>query len=47
LEVIKINSDISPKIAYHYSVTAEPEFVFCLYGDDFIRQIGVNYNGLV
>ena len=26
---------------------AEPEFVFCLYGDEVIRQIGPNYEGLV
>lgn len=46
LEVIKVDSDISPKIARHYSVRTEPEFVFCLYGDEVLRQIGPNYAGL-
>lgn len=35
------------KIARHYSVKAEPEFVFCLYGDEIVRQIGPNYDGLI
>ena len=26
---------------------AEPEFVFCFYGDEALRQIGPNYEGLV
>ena len=42
LEVIKIDSDTSPKIAKHYAVRNEPEFVFCLYGDEVVRQIGPN-----
>lgn len=32
ISVFKIDSDVSPKIAKHYGVKAEPEFVFCLYG---------------
>ena len=47
MQIIKVDSDVSPKIAKHYSVKAEPEFVFCLYGDQIIRQIGPNYDGLV
>ena len=43
LDVIRIDSDVCPKIAKHYSVKAEPEFVFCLYGDEVLRQIGANY----
>ena len=46
VEIIKVDSDISPKIAKHYGVKAEPEFVFCLWGDDVIRQLGANYEGL-
>lgn len=46
LEVIQIDTDEAPKIANHYRVKAEPEFVFCLYGDEAVRQIGLNYNGL-
>ena len=46
LEVIKVDSDVSPKIARHYAIRTEPEFVFCLYGDEVIRQIGPNYAGL-
>lgn len=42
LEVIKVDSDVSPKIARHYAVRNEPEFVFCLYGDEVLRQIGPN-----
>jgi thioredoxin-like negative regulator of GroEL len=33
LQVIKVDSDLAPKIARHYGVKSEPEFVFCLYGD--------------
>lgn len=33
IDFIKVDSDAAPKIAKHYSVRAEPEFVFCLYGD--------------
>lgn len=47
LQIIKVDSDVSHKIARHYSVKAEPEFVFCLYGDEVVRQIGPNYEGLV
>lgn len=46
LEVIKVDSDVSPKIARHYGVRSEPEFVFCLYGDEVLRQIGPNEQGL-
>ncbi len=45
-EVIKVDSDVSPKISKHYGVKAEPEFVFCLHGDEVIRQTGPNYEGL-
>lgn len=44
--MIKVDSDLSPKIRRHYSVKAEPEFVFCLYGDEVLRQIGPNEEGL-
>jgi hypothetical protein len=44
--VIKVDSDVAPKIARHYGVRTEPEFVFCLYGDEVLRQIGPNENGL-
>lgn len=47
LQIVKVDSDVANKIARHYSVKAEPEFVFCLYGDEVIRQIGPNYDGLV
>lgn len=47
LQIIKIDTDAANKIARHYSVRAEPEFVFCLNGDEVIRQIGPNYDGLV
>jgi len=47
LQIIKVDSDVAHKIARHYSVKAEPEFVFCLYGDEVIRQIGPNFDGLV
>ncbi len=33
VEIVKIDSDVAPKIAKHYLVKAEPEFVFCLNGD--------------
>ena len=46
LEVIKVDSDLCPKIARHYGVRTEPEFVFCLYGDEVLRQIGPNLAGL-
>lgn len=46
VEVIKVDTDTGPKIATHYSVRAEPEFVFCLYGDEVLRQIGPNYENL-
>lgn len=46
INVIKIDSDIAPKIAKHYSVRAEPEYVFCLHGDEIIRQIGVDFQKL-
>lgn len=46
LEIIKVDSDVSPKIARHYAVRTEPEFVFCLYGDEVLRQIGPNEEGL-
>ncbi len=46
LEIVKVDTDLSPKIARHYGVRTEPEFVFCLYGDEVIRQIGPNYEGL-
>lgn len=46
LEIIKVDADTSPKIARHYSVRTEPEFVFCLYGDEVLRQIGPNEKGL-
>lgn len=46
LEIIKVDTDTSPKIARHYSVRTEPEFVFCLYGDEVLRQIGPNEKGL-
>lgn len=46
LDIIKIDSDAAPKIAKHYAVKAEPEFVFCLFGDEVIRQIGLNPQGL-
>ena len=46
VEVIKIDSDLSPKIVNHYSVRSEPEFVFCMLGDEVTRQIGPNYQGL-
>lgn len=41
-----MDSDVSPKIARHYGVKSEPEFVFCLYGDEILRQIGPNQDGL-
>jgi thiol-disulfide isomerase/thioredoxin len=47
LQVLTVDSDVAHKIARHYSVKAEPEFVYCLYGDEVIRQIGPNYEGLV
>lgn len=46
MEIIKVDSDQAPKIAKHYAVKSEPEFVFCLYGDEVIRQIGINEAGL-
>ena len=46
LEIIKVDSDVAPKIARHYGVRSEPEFVFCLYGDEVLRQIGPNQSGL-
>jgi hypothetical protein len=46
LEIIKVDSDVAPKIARHYGVKNEPEFVFCLYGDEVLRQIGPNQDGL-
>lgn len=46
MEVIKVDSDVSPKISRHYGVKAEPEFVFCLHGDEVIRQTGPNFEGL-
>jgi thiol-disulfide isomerase/thioredoxin len=47
VEIVKIDSDVAPKIAKHYLVKAEPEFVFCLNGDEIIRQTGPNKEGLV
>jgi thiol-disulfide isomerase/thioredoxin len=47
VEIIKIDSDVAPKIAKHYLVKAEPEFVFCLNGDEIIRQTGPNKEGLM
>ena len=44
--MIKIDSDICPKIVNHYSVRNEPEFIFCMYGDEVLRQIGPNFRGL-
>jgi len=46
IEVIQINSDLSPNIARHYHVRAEPEFILCRNGDEFIRQTGPNKEGL-
>ena len=46
LQIVKVDTDLAPKIAKHYAVKAEPEFVFCLHGDEVLRQIGVNYEGL-
>lgn len=46
LEVIKVDSDIAPKIARHYQARTEPEFIFCLFGDEVLRQIGPNEEGL-
>lgn len=46
-EIFKIDSDVSPKISKYYNVRAEPEFIFCLYGDEVIRQIGVNKDKLI
>ncbi len=46
LEIIRVDSDVSPKIANHYGVKNEPEFVFCLYGDEVLRQIGPSQEGL-
>ena len=46
LQTIKVDSDVAPKIARHYGVRTEPEFVFCLYGDEVLRQIGPNEKGL-
>lgn len=46
LEVIKVDADLAPKIARHYGIRSEPEFVFCLYGDEVLRQIGPNAKGL-
>lgn len=42
-----MDSDVSPKISQHYGVRSEPEFVFCLNGDEVVRQIGPNYEGLI
>lgn len=47
VEIIKIDSDVAPKIAKHYLVKAEPEFVFCLNGDEIVRQTGPNKEGLM
>jgi thiol-disulfide isomerase/thioredoxin len=47
VEIVKVDSDVAPKIARHYLVKAEPEFVFCLNGDELIRQTGPNKEGLV
>ena len=46
IQIIKVDSDVAHKIARNYSVKAEPEFVFCLYGDEVVRQIGPNFDGL-
>lgn len=47
VEIVKVDSDVAPKIAKHYLVKAEPEFVFCLNGDELVRQTGPNKEGLV
>lgn len=46
IQVIRVDSDVAPKIAKHYAVKYEPEFVFCLYGDEVVRQIGPSYQNL-
>lgn len=46
LEIVTVDSDVAPKIARHYAVKSEPEFVFCLSGDEVIRQRGLNLAGL-
>lgn len=46
IDVQRVDSDMARKIADYYGVRAEPEFVFCLYGDEIVRQIGVNMDGL-
>lgn len=45
--IIRVDSDVAPKIAQHYGVTSEPQFVFCYNGDEIVRQIGPNYDGLI
>ena len=47
VEVIRVDSDVAPKISQHYGVRSEPEFVFCLNGDEVVRQIGPNFEGLI
>lgn len=47
IEIIKVDSDVSPQITSHYNVRAEPEFVFCLNGDEIIRQTGPNKEKLL
>jgi thioredoxin-like negative regulator of GroEL len=47
IEIVKIDSDEAPKIAKHYHVRAEPEFIFCLNGDEIVRQTGPNKEGLI
>ena len=42
-----MDSDVSPQVSSHYNVRAEPEFVFCLNGDEVIRQTGPNKEKLL
>ena len=47
IEIINIDSDVSPQIKSHYNVRAEPEFIFCLHGDELVRQTGPNKEKLL
>ena len=47
INIFRIDSDVAPKISQHYGVRSEPEFVFCVDGDEVVRQVGPNYEGLI
>ena len=47
ITLIKIDCDTSPQVKEHYSVRAEPQFIFCFYGDQVIRQTGSNKEKLL